>query len=230
VQVVVVIAVMAAILGSAGIVLAEKKKDVSGTKHDVATPGTQACIYCHLPREQGGELLWASDPHANDEFSGLKPLCYSCHDGTVATIGRYAFTQGYPEHESVPGLKGQDCDRCHDPHETGYGKFIKYDGGADFCNNCHAEAGPSDHPVDVSVSLLGQQPRDTTWDPDSGDSQGTRLWNAAGSGPGDQVKCLTCHAPHGGLPGTKMNTLGVSGSHEEFLPLCQNCHYRWAAR
>jgi predicted CXXCH cytochrome family protein len=215
-----------AILGGAGLVLAEKRKDVSGTKHDIATPGNEACVSCHIPRETDGELLWASEPYVKEEFSGLKPLCYSCHDGTVATIGRYAFTQGYPEHDSVPGLKGQDCDRCHDPHEEGYGKFVKYSGGAGFCENCHEEAGPDDHPTDVDIHVLGQEPLDTVWDPDAGDDHGTRLFNADGTGPGDYVKCLSCHAPHGGLPETKMNTLGSSTSHDNFLPLCANCHYR----
>lgn len=225
-----ILAVMAAaLLAGAGAVLGEKK-DVAGTKHDVATAGTQACIYCHLPRDAKGELLWATEPNNSGDFAGLKPLCFSCHDGTVATVGRYAFTQGGAEHVSVAGLKGQDCDRCHDPHEAGYGKFIKYAGGAAFCNNCHEEAGPDDHPVDVNVGVLGQAPLDTSWNPQAGDNQGTRLWSEDGSGPGEYVKCLSCHAPHGGLPETKMNTMGVSASHDEFLPLCQNCHYRWGGR
>lgn len=224
------VALMIAVLGGAGLVLAEKRKDVSGTRHDVATPGNEACVSCHIPRDSDGELLWAGDPYTRDGFSGLKPLCYSCHDGTVATIGRYAFAQGYPEHDSVPGLKGQDCDRCHDPHEKGYGKFVKYPGGAGFCVNCHEEAGPDDHPVDVDIGTLEEPPVDTTWDPDAGDSHGTRLWNEDGSGPGDKVQCLTCHAPHGGLPETKMNTLGVSAKHGDFLPLCQNCHFPGAGR
>lgn len=223
-----VIALAAAVLGGGGLVLAEKRKDVSGTPHDVATPGNESCVSCHIPRESDGELLWAGDPYPREEFSGLKPLCYSCHDGTVATAGRYAFSQGYPEHLSVPGLKGQDCDRCHDPHDKGYGKFVKYSGGAGFCENCHADAGPEDHPTDVDISGLEQEPLDTTWDPDTGDYHGTRLWNESGTGPGNYVQCLTCHAPHGGVPETKMNTLGISTTHDEFLPLCQNCHYRGA--
>ncbi len=213
------------LLGGVGLALAEKK-DVSGTKHDIATPGNEACVSCHIPRATDGELLWASQPYTEASFSGLKPLCYSCHDGTVATVGRYAFAQGYPEHKTVPGLKGQDCDRCHDPHDEGYGKFIKYDGGAEFCSNCHKAAGPADHPVNISITKLGQEPLDTTWDPEAGDGQGTRLWNESGTGPGDNVKCLSCHAPHGGVPETKMNTLGTSTSHGEFLTLCENCHYR----
>lgn len=227
-QAAMLVALTVVVLGSAGLVLAEKRKDVSGTRHDLATPGNEACVSCHIPRETDGELLWAGDPYAKEEFSGLKPLCYSCHDGTVATIGRYAFTDGYPEHVGVPGLKGQDCDRCHDPHESGYGKFVKVSGGANFCESCHEDAGPGDHPVDVDIDVLEQEPVDTTWDPGTGDGHGTRLWDEEGAGPGDYVKCLTCHAPHGGVPDTKMNTLGSSTSHDEFLPLCQNCHYRWS--
>jgi hypothetical protein len=55
-------------------------------------------------------------------FSGLRPLCFSCHDGTVANIRKYAFRDDGPLHLIVQGVKGQDSDRCYDPHETGYGK------------------------------------------------------------------------------------------------------------
>lgn len=224
VQGVIVIAVAMAILAGAGLVLADNKKDVSGTKHDVATEGTQACIYCHLPRQADGELLWAREPNSEGTFSGLKPLCFSCHDGTVANIRKYAFRDDSPLHETLPGVKGQDCDRCHDPHETGYGKFIKYPEGAGFCQNCHEEAGAGGHPVDVDVRVLGHLPLDSTWNPDAGDSEGTRLWNETGTEAGNYVKCLSCHAPHGGLPDTSMNTMEVS-AHEELKSMCQNCHY-----
>lgn len=229
VQAVAFLAVAVAVLAGAGLVMAEKKKDLAGTKHDVASAGTQACIYCHLPRAADGELLWAREPNSEGTFSGLKPLCFSCHDGTVANIRKYAFRDDGPLHLIVQGVKGQDCDRCHDPHETGYGKFIKFPGGAGFCHNCHEEAGPGNHSVDVDVRTLGHLPLDTTWNPDTGDSQGTRLWSEDGMEPGTYVKCLTCHAPHGGLTGTSMNTMGIS-SHGEFMPLCQNCHYKWAAQ
>lgn len=223
-QVAVVVVVLVAPAG-VGVVLGEKKKDVSGTKHDVASAGTQACVYCHLPQDANGELLWASNPNTSGTFAGLAPLCFSCHDGTVTTVGVYAFTPETPQHPGVPGVKGQDCDRCHDPHETGYGKFIKYSGGADFCRNCHQYAGPNNHPIDVDIHVLGATPRDTSWNPDAGDLEGTRLFNVAGTAAGSEVKCLSCHSPHDGVPGTKMNTMGISGSHDQFLPLCQNCHY-----
>ena len=219
---------LAFLMHGSGTILGEDRR-ISETQHDVAIPGTPVCMYCHIPHATNAEALWASKPNMSGPFSGLRPLCFSCHDGTVTSLGSFAFDLSRPLHLRSPGVVGADCDRCHDPHETGYGDFIRYSGGASFCSNCHQEAGPTDHPIDVDVHVLGTSPLDSSWDPDAGDIQGTRLWNAEGSGPGDYVKCLSCHAPHGGLPDTKMNTMGISGSHEEFLPLCQNCHYRWSA-
>jgi predicted CXXCH cytochrome family protein len=224
----VVIAAAILLLVGAEVVLG-LMKDVSGTKHDVATPGVSPCLSCHLPRDPEGQTLWASDPNSSGAFSGQKPLCFSCHDGTVTATGSYVFESGSPEHLSSPGLKGQDCDRCHDPHETGYGKFIKLPGGANFCQNCHPRAGPSDHPIDVDSRAAGIQPADSDWDPNVGDFSGTRLWDMEGTGPGNFVKCLSCHSPHGGEPDTLINTLAFESSHESFLTLCQNCHYGWGA-
>lgn len=216
------------LLTGAGIALGQMK-DVSGTKHDVSSPDASPCQYCHLPRDPQGEMLWARDPNTSGPFSGLRPLCFSCHDGTVTSSGDYVFDESRPEHLSVPGVKGQDCDRCHDPHDTGYGEFIKLPGEANFCQGCHAFAGPTDHPIDVDSVASGIEPSDRHWDPYGGDFSGTRLWNPEGTGPGDTVKCLTCHSPHGGEPDTLINTMAFDSTHDQFLPLCQNCHYGWAS-
>ncbi len=217
------IAVAAVLIASAGAVLG-KTKEVAGTKHDVSSPGVSPCTYCHVPRDTQGALLWARSPNDVGRFSGLKTLCFSCHDGTVTTVGTYAFDAGRPQHLTKPGVKGQDCDRCHDPHEAGYGKFVKLPLGANLCQNCHERAGPTNHPVDVNAADAGIVPIDTSWDPYRGDFNGTRLWNIEGTGPGAYVKCLTCHSPHGGQPGTEINTVAFTKSRTSFLPLCQNCH------
>lgn len=52
------------------------------------------------------------------------------------------------------------------------------------------------------------------------------LWNAAGNAPGDLIKCLSCHSPHGGQPDTEINTLAFNSSHKSFLPLGQ-VQYRY---
>ena len=202
-------------------------KDIASTPHDLAAPGVSPCVYCHLPRDDGSELLWAGEPNAGGQFSGLKPLCFSCHDGTVTATGSYVFDTSRPQHLTNPGLKDQDCDRCHDPHEAKDPQFVKVPGAANFCQACHSRAGPTDHPIDVSARALGVKPTDAHWDPDSGDFSGTRLWNDAGDAPGDLMKCLTCHSPHGGQPNTEINTIAFNSSHESFLPICQNCHYGW---
>jgi predicted CXXCH cytochrome family protein len=207
----------------AEIVLA-RSKDVSGTDHDVATPGVSPCVSCHLPRDEGADVLWAGDPIGNSAFSGLKPLCYSCHDGTVTAVGSYAFDYSRPMHPGVAGVKGEDCDRCHDPHGTENDRFLRVAGGANFCQSCHPEAGPGDHPINVNAIAEGADPKDGTWDPTHGDFNGTRLWNSEGNAPGNFVKCMTCHATHGGVPGTQFNTMDFESSHESFLPLCLNCH------
>ena len=213
------------LLVGAGVVLGQQK-NVAGTKHDVASPDTPACVYCHVPADPEGKALWEGKPNDSGAFSGLKPLCFSCHDGTVSVLrSSYVFDPGRPEHLSKPGARGQDCDRCHDPHDTGYGKFLKLPGGAMFCRNCHFRAGPTDHPIDVDPADTGRVPLDRDWDPTHGDFSGTRLWNAEGTGPGNLVKCLSCHSPHGGQPGTEINTIAFSPVDESYLPLCGNCHF-----
>ena len=229
---------VAAIIASGGLVLLiagatavlGDTKDVSNTSHDLAAPGGSPCVYCHLPRDSESDLLWAGEPGACSQFSGLYPLCFSCHDGTVTAAGSYVFDASRPEHASNPGLRNQDCDRCHDPHVSKFDKFVKVPGAANFCQGCHSRAGPTDHPIDVSAPATGIKPADVHWDPDSGDFSGTRLWDADGDAPGDVMKCLTCHSPHGGQPGTDMNTLPFDSTHESFLPMCMNCHKDRAQR
>ncbi len=218
------VAVAVCVLVAMGVVLAARgrvafgdEKDVTGTKHGVSIPGTSVCVNCHVPHDAGADALWASKPNTSGPFAGLRPLCFSCHDGTVTTVGTFAFDLSRPLHLRSPGVKGADCDRCHDAHGTPYAKFLKLPGGADFCRNCHTKAGPVNHPVDVNARELGIAPVDSSWDPYHGDYSGTRLWNADGTGPGDYVKCLSCHATHGGTPGTQFNTMPT-------VTLCQNCH------
>lgn len=199
-------------------VLGEGRR-AAGTPHDVASPDTPVCVYCHVPQESDGDALWARKPNSTGSFAGLRPLCFSCHDGTVTASGAYAFDLSRPLHLRSAGVVGADCDRCHDAHGTAYGRFLKLPSAADFCRDCHARAGPVDHPVDVDARAGGTDPADTSWDPYHDDFQGTRLWNEEGTGPGDYVKCMSCHATHGGQPETNFNTM-PTGS------LCQNCHVR----
>jgi predicted CXXCH cytochrome family protein len=227
VRLVVVALVVVAGLAGATVVLG-KDKDVSGTKHDVAAPGVAPCTECHIPRNPEGEVLWARDPNSSGPMAGMKAICFSCHDGTVTSVGTYVFDPGKPTHLSNPGIKGQDCDRCHDPHEAGYGKFVKQPRAANMCQSCHQRMADSDHPIDIDALAAGEAPKDAHFDPATGDFNGSRLFNAEGTGPGTQVKCLSCHSPHGASPGTSLNTVAFSSGHNSFLPLCANCHAGWS--
>ncbi len=218
----------AAVLAFGTTVVLGKDKDVARTTHNVAAPGVSPCSLCHIPRDPLGEVLWAQPTNSTGSFAGIRPLCFSCHDGTVTAVGAYVFDPTTPTHLSNPAVRGADCDRCHDPHETGFGKFLKYGRGANICQNCHTRAGPSDHPVNVNATARGIVPKDSAFDPYKGDFSGTRLWDIEGTGPGDLVKCMSCHAPHGGAPGTALSSIAFTESgHQSFLPLCVNCHYKW---
>jgi predicted CXXCH cytochrome family protein len=206
-------------------------KDVAGSKHDVATIGTPACVYCHVPRDAAGQLLWpGAEPNPDGALAGQKRLCFSCHDGTVTAERSYVFDPGRPEHIRKPGVDGQDCDRCHNAHEARNNKFLKMSNQANFCWNCHFRAGPADHPVGIDASAAGIHPPDTTFDPKSGDFSGIRLWNAEGTGPGKYVMCLSCHATHGGQPESNILT-GLAAPHENsFQALCRSCHVQDGGR
>ena len=214
------------IMLGAGVVLSEQK-DVAGTKHDVATLGTPACVYCHVPRDAAGQLLWpGGQPSTSGVMAGQKRLCFSCHDGTVAPERSYVFDPGRSEHLRDPGVPGQDCDRCHNAHGAGYSKFLKLPEEANFCWNCHFRAGPTDHPIGVDALAAGTHPKDTEFDPEGGDFSGTRLWNAEGTGPGNFVMCLSCHSPHGGRAETGIITIEFAPEHGLFQALCEACHVR----
>jgi len=130
-----------------------------------------------------------------------------------------------------PGIEGQDCDRCHDPHEGDAWKFTQTLEGvewrnANLCAGCHADdIGPS-HAIDVLTNL----PLDRTWDPNAypeRDFSGTRLFNSAGTQvvpSGDAyIKCATCHVPHGGS-GEGMDSMAYSEAGSSRSPICENCH------
>jgi len=218
--------VIVAMVSRGGLALGEHK-DVAGTKHDVASGEIPNCVYCHIPRDAAGQLLWPNG-QTNQEgpLAGEKRMCFSCHDGTVTRERSYVFDPDRPEHVRKPGFEGQDCDRCHNPHEANYGKFLKVSSRANFCWNCHFRAGPSDHPIGVDSLAAGIHPEDTTFDPKSGDFTGTRLWNVAGTGPGSLVMCLTCHSPHGGQRDTLIMTVPYTSEQGFSQTLCGSCHAR----
>jgi hypothetical protein len=132
----------------------------SANKHNVAPAGTDPCEYCHTPHGANGAFLWkqpVSQAAAGQQVAGttvdagyssdIKPLCYSCHDGTtlvprtsgpasVVSVGSMtAFSTNHFNHRTTAasalnssGAKqgiGKDCDRCHDPHDDTPGNYLR---------------------------------------------------------------------------------------------------------
>ncbi|KKK79198.1 hypothetical protein LCGC14_2835920 [marine sediment metagenome] len=198
--------------------------DVFGSVHDLGSSGNPTCAQCHIPHKADGIYLWAMTP--STRLSGLGANCFSCHDGAIA--GQWI--PDYANHPVNPGVEGQDCDRCHDAHEGTNWMFTKDIpsvtwANANLCGYCH-NTGVHTHPTDVLTNL----PIDRSWDPDAApaDFSGTRLFNEPGTAvapSGDAyIKCATCHVPHGGVPGTHMNSMAYSESASSHSPLCENCH------
>jgi predicted CXXCH cytochrome family protein len=210
-----------------GLTLGEQGKAIN-SEHDLgvaAYPGVSACETCHFPHDAGGESLWAQSPYAEGEpYSGIMPLCYSCHDGTVTAGGGYVFDPGLAQHPSTPGKASEDCDMCHDPHTPDYSNFLLFPAGANLCRACHARSYDRFHSLNVDAIDIGYAPEDAKWSPNDGDFSGTRLWDAGGSQAGSYLKCLSCHAAHGAVSTTTLLTMRYRDDISAVSPLCLNCH------
>ena len=222
------IVVAAGSFGSLAYVLTTsgQQGEVIDSAHDLGTQGSSACEQCHIPQNAYAEPLWANAPnraHPSGLASAVGALCYSCHDGTATERGVYVFDDSRGQHPIESGELGKDCDMCHDPHTPKYGFFLLFPSGANLCRSCHALGDPGHHPLDVAVTGDGYPP-DTSWDPNAGDFTGTPLWDAAGTAPGNQVKCLSCHTAHGGAAGTPLNTVPYRDATSARSPLCLSCH------
>lgn len=57
---------------------------VATTPHNI-TAAQGICSNCHVPHLSGGDRLWPTSEAASVQHGEVGPLCYSCHDGTIAT-------------------------------------------------------------------------------------------------------------------------------------------------
>ncbi|MHB0975627.1 MAG: cytochrome c3 family protein [Candidatus Aquicultorales bacterium] len=213
----VMVVLIAALAVGGGMALAAGESAVIGSKHDLGSAGSPACSKCHIPHKGQGDYLWARTPNSAGG-AGEASLCYSCHDGTVTSAGKYAFNTAYRQHAEG------DCKTCHNPHSGQYGRFLRFTAGANFCTVCH-NVGSHDHPIDKQPGA-GNVPKDQVFDPNAGDFSGTRLYNQGGTAvatTGGYIKCMTCHTPHGGS-GESINTMPYGSGSSSVSPLCQNCH------
>ncbi|MCL5735173.1 MAG: cytochrome c3 family protein [Actinobacteria bacterium] len=139
--------------------------NVVNTVHNVTRglPGANPCEGCHIPHDASGAFLWARNPHASgggssvgpSSTTAIKPLCYSCHDGTVAVTGmKTVFDPTKANHKTKaastlitsgsqkgqPYGPGRDCDLCHNPHDDGNTDFLIY--GRTGANGAHVTVTP----------------------------------------------------------------------------------------
>jgi predicted CXXCH cytochrome family protein len=219
-----VIAFLVSLLALSSIALATGYGGVSGTVHNV---GSDVCGSCHIPHQAKGAYLWAKDPKGTS--SGIKPLCYSCHDGIVADTGQYVFDSSKYSHDVT--TTGVDCSTCHNPHDNTNTKFLTLaNHSSNLCSTCHGAAsgehqiGAHSHPVDESMTQRLSKPiftvNTTDW---VTVTAGTRLYNSTtdqvvAAGAQGLVKCKSCHTPHGAV-NANLNTMANTGS-----ALCTNCH------
>jgi hypothetical protein len=195
---------------------------VSGSVHDVsrALADANPCDTCHIPHPAQDAFLFArtqtaaggGDAATNNEDEGvtsaIKPLCYSCHDGTGVNNGSglaTVFSTRYTNHRTHSAAQlnsagavygaGRDCDLCHDPHDDGNTSFLRYERlirgnwmslsvGGNFCASCHSDKieMAKNHPLEVAPggdSFASRLPVDGIWSPAAGDYSGTRLYDPA---------------------------------------------------
>lgn len=115
------------------------------------------CATCHVPHSAAGEKLWPYAPPTTTtkgtQLSAGSALCYSCHDGTLTSLGATFFEKDGNTHpiDVVPSdrvkvpkefpldAKGRiTCATCHNPHKTAYDKYLRMpaDNG-ELCVACH---------------------------------------------------------------------------------------------
>jgi hypothetical protein len=132
----IVLAATVAVLGGAlavGVTYAGPG-DIYGSAHDIGSPGNPTCQQCHVPHDAQGDYLWARPPKpAAPGYQLLSdaptaPLCFSCHDGTVAPNAMYIVADGTVNHPMGPAtsrqLRRRLLLRLPDAHDGDF-KFTK---------------------------------------------------------------------------------------------------------
>lgn len=193
---------------------------VAGSPHDMSlyggggTPTKELCFGCHVPHLALGEKLWAQD--TTGAVAGMLPyerLCYTCHDGTIATLyDIFDKDDGLIDHKMV----GSDCSgtgACHDVHNQPAvgGDFLAEGIGPNGsrCENCHDESVFSGAPAeDHAITGLNH------------------TMGAAAGGLG----CENCHGAHSGavqgVPANNTNILLVDNepAGAAWGKICVDCH------
>jgi predicted CXXCH cytochrome family protein len=191
---------------------------IAGGDHDFsggAVGGGQAalCQSCHLPHNAAGTKIWWVTPTGT--FTGVQDLCFSCHNGTISTVGATTVMNTSKAQHTSPGTS--DCSgtgACHNVHDQNPdlgGKFLVLNlgGNTSYCIGCHDADGP---PAPMPAGPGG--------DHTTGNQHFTN---------GAAFDCDQCHSVHGAVPqgqGSEYFLLGdnfpVGDSYKGAF--CQSCH------
>ncbi len=155
---------------------------VAGSDHDLTGSGEKLCFACHIPHNALGDKLWGAT--AGAAFGGVADLCYTCHDGSVTSVGSgTVFNVALEQHATV----GSDCSgpsgSCHDVHNqnpNSSGRFLVVtETNGSYCETCH------DATQFPGAEALGDHTAGLTHDTN-----------------GTTFTCNQCHSVHGATPQT----------------------------
>jgi len=120
---------------------------VSGSDHDLTGGGDKLCQACHIPHNALGDKLWARTPSGT--FGGVMDLCYTCHDGSVTSVGLTNVFDITLEQHLNAGVDCSGAGACHDVHNQnpnppggpqtpGGGRFVVVTStNGTYCETCH---------------------------------------------------------------------------------------------
>lgn len=191
---------------------------IDNSDHD---RGGKICQNCHVPHNANGAKLWYEVP--SGVFTGTQTLCYSCHDGSVTSVGLgTAFSTTLEQHKGITanGSIG-DCNGCHDVHNqnpNGTGRFLYADvvksANNEYCSSCHDGSAPTPY---AAANGLG----DHTY----GGTGTTNHYNSV------TFTCNQCHTPHGAVvqttnPGTLTKPILLANNEPAafYGSFCISCH------
>ncbi len=176
----------------------------ASASHNVSAP--QTCYgSCHQ-NGHGSNLTPLLNPYDGTPGAGNvnqeEGFCYTCHDGSVATVNIQAeFARTYQHNISPndPGGEYLECVNCHNPHlANSTNKLANPDTGAttiwtgtqeDFCLTCHDGNPPAG--ITFPVTSTGTGFDKSTFVNSSHDNNVTGPDGTLGD------SCRACHAQHG---------------------------------
>jgi predicted CXXCH cytochrome family protein len=148
-------------------------------------PTEELCFGCHIPHGAKGDNLWSMDMDttgADAGMSAIQRLCFTCHDGSIATLyDVFDLADNLIDHVSPGGADCSGDNACHDVHNQPAldGKFLTEGVGPNLslCENCHDDI---PHP---------------SWSGGDRTAAGNHLIGTAANG----LVCEDCHGAHTGV-------------------------------